>query len=171
MNDQITENVTPFQSFYHSGILKTDTIGRHVSCTNGIINQLQRGFMGMGAYMLLDNSDLSITESYNVSTVTNVAGNHLEVAFTNELDQHEYLVLLNMWRNGVGVYSTSWHDFGFWSYRNTTSSGVDLYAIYNHMAQTSVGDIDNAGISHPVSLFKKTGDQGGYDYLSMIILQ
>lgn len=165
----ITENVTPFQSFYLSGILKTDTVGRHVSCTNGIINQLQLGYMSMGAYMILDNSDLSITESLNVSTVTYTASNYLEVAFTNELNQAEYHVLLNMWRNGAGSYPTR-HEFSFLTYRNTSRSGLDIFATYNTQQWTSVNDIDDAGVSHPYSLFQTTGVYGGFDYLSMIIL-
>jgi len=165
----ILSHTIDFNNIKDRGILSNDTISDFVRYTNGIINEINRGNdTGIFAHFTLNNSTLDIIESNNISSLQLVSG-ALNVYFETPSNRSEYIVLSQFRR--INVAFPAGHEHCYIYYANASSESIQLIAGENSSADTGVGDIDNAGIGYPRSVFQNTsGGARGWDYFSTIII-
>lgn len=165
----ILNHTIDFDTIKDTGLLQSNTISDFVRYTNGIINEINRADdTGIFAHFLINNSDLSIIESNNVDSLQLVGG-ALNINFTTPSNRSEYIVLAQFRR--INVAFPAGHEMCYVYYANGASDSIQLIAGENSSADTGVGDIDNAGIGYPRSVFLNTsGGARGWDYFSAIII-
>jgi hypothetical protein len=165
----IINHTIEFNEIKDVGLLKTNTISDFARYTNGIINEINRADdTGIFAHFLMNNGTLELVQSSNIASI-GLAGGILTVNFKTPSNRNEYVVLAQFRK--IEPSFPRGHEKCHIYYRHAAADQIQLVAGENSSANTGAGDIDNAGIGYPRSIFQNTnGVARGQDFFSVIII-